>query len=274
MGRKKLAIAYLRSVSGLFAAGAFWFAIGWGLSSVALGALLLFWSVALGPLAVPAATWIWMRARGNLSRLDLAKDPLLSRECFASLLARPGPRPRVWVRPSVDTSLLWFENPFPGSSRQEIVVTSAWMSRPSATRAADWRALWETIASAGRRERTLRTWQIGFWTGALSPLDFFLLILHFITEICGLSDLPGPGFWFQRIAWSLRQRWFGLAPDPGELRRPERSQSLREPSVWHSLSWGVWFQIPLREAHPLWLLMLHRSAFLEERPLQPSVHPV
>ncbi|MBS1984677.1 MAG: hypothetical protein JST16_10945 [Bdellovibrionales bacterium] len=262
MSSKKLLGSYGRSVSGYVIAGLVWLFIGWALSSLALGSVLAAWSLVIGPLLVPAITWNWMRWRHGLRRLDIAKDTTLAREFFALILSQRGPNPEVWMHPSEDLGLLWFERLGLRESRQIVVVSQMWLQRPAELKVRDWRRLWNEIHSLSKGERFLRSWQIRLWAGALGPCDALLYGLELLLSLFGVSDLPSPGFWFQRVAWHLRELWFGLPPDYGTPPLPDQHSPLITPDAWNSVVWGPWFQIPPESCHPAWWLLTHRSAML------------
>lgn len=264
MTAKKLLGAYLRSVTGHLALGVVWLVVGTALASVSLGIALSALTLFVLPWALPIGAWLVTRSRGRLRRVAVGSDPALAHDFFAGFLREPGPRPELWSRPAADRTVAWFQHPFkPGV--QVVIVSTGWLLQDASTRSQDFRALWTKLAQTSAAEARLRNLRIALWVGSLAPAAFLLSALDLLLAMIGLSQgLPGVGFWFQRVLWSLRGLWFQEGDGAPDLvlrgdSNPRRVSA--EPTVWHSVLWGPWFQMPLREAHPSWPLLTHRDAF-------------
>lgn len=269
MSSKKLLFAYGRSVTGLLIGGLFWWFMGWALSHRTLGDLLAVWAWLVGPLLLPPITWFWLRFRKKIQLLDLSREPVLAREYFTSVVRHPGPRPRVWVRTANDLSLFWCESHNFGS-RQEIFLTTTWMRQDRELQTRDWQSLWFSIAALTPAERRLRSFQMAAWCGVMSPLEFFFQGFQMLLDVIGLSDTPQAGFWFQRCCWALKSLWFGTLPERGQWPVAAATGGFKPPSIWNSVIWGVWFQIPERSCHPTWTLLTHSDALLRSPETSPA----
>lgn len=256
--------AYGRSVTGLLVASLASFAVGWALSSLTLGVLLAGLGVLGASICVPPGLWYFGRFTGQIRRMNLERDPILSREYFAALLKQPGPQPRLWMWRLEDAATLWFESPgFLGRPRQDLLLTEAWLRQSPEHQRREWRRLWSEIASQTRSQRRLRSFQMTMWMGAWTPLQFlfsaFGVLLHFL----GFRDLPSPAFLFQRTACRLQELWFGFEPtDTLSLVAEATPRSGPVPTVWNSLLLGVWTQVSASTVHPLWRILMRRGAIL------------
>lgn len=256
--------AYGRSVTGLLVASLVSFAVGWALSSLTLGLLLAGLGVLGASILVPPGLWYFGRFTGQIRRLNLERDPILSREYFAALLRQPGPQPRLWVWRLEDSATLWFESPgFVGRPRQDLLLSEAWLRQSPEQQRKEWRGIWNEIASLSRPQRRLRSFQMTMWMGAWTPLQFlfsaFGVLLHFL----GFRDLPSPAFLFQRAASRVQESWFGLDPADSLSFISETSPRTGPvPSIWNSLLLGVWTQVSASSVHPLWRILMRRGAIL------------
>ena len=253
-----------RALFGAVVFAVFWLGMGWLLSSYALGFVLSAVSLVIGPILFPPLLLLFLKRRGTLRRLDLARDPVLANEFFKGILRRSGPRPTLWVRPSSDLAVFWFENAsLLGKAHQDLVVSTRWMNQPDSWKASSWRSIWDDIANHSPSERRLRTLQIRLWLGALAPLEILSFAMRLVVDILGFGDLPTPAFWMQRLAWDVKGLWFGLG-HRDDSRKPETPQGQSHvPQVWNSLVFGVWFQLASHGIHPMWRLLTHRNVFLD-----------
>jgi hypothetical protein len=255
----------LRALIGALLAALVWFALGWLLNSREAGLFMALWSLVAGPLLLPPLFWAWMRLSGRIRPLDYRLQNELARESFRMILKSPGPHVKVWVRSGADFGFFWFESsPLPALSRQDLVVTTAWLRQDTSVRAQDWELAWNSIVRVTPGERRLRSLQMVLWCGALSPLEALCFFLRVLLDALGFDAFPTPAFWLQRFCWGLRRVWFGLPEATLELPRAVPQGSLQRPQAWNSLLLGVWHQYPLRNIHPLWMALTHGSAFLTQ----------
>jgi hypothetical protein len=259
--------AYIRTIVGALVAALVWLGLGWALSSWTLGFILAAWSLLVGPALLPLVIWRSMRMRKRLFLLRFERYSEVAHSFFRSLLRKPGAHPLIYVRPARDMSFFWMETSFFSiRSRQVLVLTTAWLQQSPAQQARDWEAIWDSIARLSVFHRRLKTLQFLFWIGALSPLEPLFYVARLVLDVLGFRDLPRPAFWVQRVCWDLRRLWFGtiaLPASPEEMPPSLPGEMFRLPDAWNSLSLGVWFQLPLRRAHPLWPVLTHSDAFVD-----------
>ena len=255
----------VRMIFGSLILASAWSLIGWLAMSEDLGLVLGAWSLVIGPLVVPVVLWVFWRLRGRVKALDLTRHQAIASSYFRRILKQPGPVPLMYSFGSRDLGIFWFENLF--SRRQTMVVTTGWLALDPASQQKDFEAIWADIARSTRWERLRRTFQIALWFGPVSLLDLLFGLFHLTLKFMGYREMPDAAFWFMRILWSLRERWFGFEADEGVFLASKRqvSKSMRLPQVWQSALWGIWVQGPLLEFHPAWRIWIHRGAFLEGR---------
>lgn len=247
--------------------GFFSFALGWALYSFQLGVIFVLWTHALGLLVLPLVWWLYLRlGPQKLQRVDLEKQPELLTEYLKNILAKPGPRIRLWIRRDHEINFLWYESyRFHRRSTQDLIVTSQWLSSTSSEeRVADWNKIWQTVAEQTSFQRKLRSFDMILWLSwfsLLAPvLTFFDFVLDAIFDTRGIKL----SFFLQYWAWRLKNFCFDHVAEAKEgFEGPSLQQNYPHPKIWNSLSWGVWFQIPERSVHPLWKELTHRKAFLK-----------
>ncbi len=263
MSAKKLVINATRSVTGAILASLFWLGTGWVLSSLSLGVVLCALSLIVGPWLIPVGTWLHLRYSRKLTRLDVGSDTQLTEMILKQIATQPGLDLVLWVREGRDLSFVWWES-F-SQSKTNLMVSTAWLQESRAHREHDLDCLWTAISENSPRERRLRTVQILFWVGALAPAEILLLGLQVLLSLLKWNDLPSPGFWSQRLTWELKKYWMGTSREH-HVELPTVENSPCPPAPWSSVTWGVWAVLPLRAAHTTWPLLMHRDAFLNQKP--------
>lgn len=259
---------FWKTLVSVIVSGGLSFGLGWALYSFELGIAFLIWTHMLGPIILPLGFWFYLRlGPPKLRRVDLQREPELLTEYLKNILFQPGPRVRLWIHEGSGSECLWFERLRVGPhSNQELLVTSAWLSKtPAEQKVQDWNILWKEMAALNRFHRSLRSVQMLIWMSWASMLSPLLLLFDTVLRSTKIMRGVNSGFFVQYWAWRLKLRCFEEhSPEPIHFLGPSKHSSYPHPKIWNSLIWGVWFQIPSRALHPLWKELTHSGAFLKD----------
>jgi len=239
-----------------------WGLIGYGFLSFEVSLALVAWSFLLGPFIITLTLMLLQRPIFHMTRLAYRKEPALQREYLDCLLRRPSLNVVIWVRPSEDLGIFWWESGFGHRSKTNLVVTTRWLRESDADKTADFRSLWIEISRMTPAQRLLRSYQIMMWWGSASLFDFFLLMLRSVLDAFNFSDFPSPAFWMQRFSWFLYAIVFGRTAEGELLPRIHEGVPIAIPRAWAWVSFGVWVRYPARYLHPTWILFTNYSAFI------------
>ena len=167
-----------------------------------------------------------------------------------------------------DFSLYSLTLPSLSGVKQVVVVSRSWLEKSSdeeLRREFSWilKKMDENYARYG----FLKCFQMMLWFGQVFWLEMALIFLHYIMRIFGFEDLPRPAFWAQRLAWSVKRRWFGC--DSSLERIEEGGLSVRaslrvkqEPDSWNYISFGVWGYYSSRSMHPTWRFLMDAESLI------------
>jgi hypothetical protein len=253
---------FLRVNLAFLVISAAWGFIGLGFLSVQVGAAFFFWSLFVGPIVITLALMVFGRIFFRLSPLSFRKQPGLQKEYLECLLKQNHLNLQVWVRPSDDLGIFWWEGGLSGRSKTRLVVTTRWLKEPESQKAADFRTLWREISALSKGQRLMRNYKMALWWGSSSLFDFFLLILRAVLDTFNFSDIPSPGFWMQRFSWFLYAFAFGLPKEDELLPRVRENAPVAIPRSWNYVFFAVWMRYPSRLLHPTWIFFTHASTFI------------
>jgi len=241
------------------------FLVGWALHSLTLGLGLVAWSLVIGPVVLPFIFVLrfFLFGPARLYRLQMSRELPLSDEYFRLLLAKPGPRLRIWVRPSDEIFFYWFENIFSFRGRQELVVSSAWLQEIGETKRRDFRCLWERISRIPPARRRLRTLQMMFWMASIWPVDLMASLFQILLRALGFRGVPRFQFFLLRLASSFKAIFFSVEHENIHVRHLEKSEKIEVPKPLESLIFCPWTLVPRRFFHPFWGLVTHSDNVLE-----------
>lgn len=241
---------------------ALWGLIGIGFLSLPLGLVFLLWSLLVGPIVITLTLLLLARPLFRMSRLSFKKEPALQREYLECLLKRDSLNLQIWVRPSQDLGLFWWEGGISGTSKTHLVVTTRWLQESNVNKQLDFRILWSEISRLSRSERVFRSYKMMLWWGPASLFDFFLVILRAVLETFNFSDFPSPAFWMQRFSWALHSFAYGSTSEMEILPRVRENAVVSIPRAWNYVFFGVWMRYPGRYLHPTWVFFASSSAFI------------
>ncbi|NCN42466.1 hypothetical protein GW916_14610 [bacterium] len=261
--------SYLRCLAGAVVFSAAWFlfcflcTVNW---QVSLSLSLL--NLVLWPWLVPLAFFGLCILTRRIESQSWEQVPDLKNEVLARILKGNEIPISLWVfhDSSKEFSLYPLTVPSFSGPRQVVVVSHSWLENSNAEALrAEFNWVLQRLDSNFKSKGYLRLFQMAFWFGQIFWLELSMVLLHYVMRIFGFEDLPRPAFWGQRLAWSVKRRWFGEEDGPTHGSLGLQGPSLRvtdDPTSWNYLSLGVWGYYSSRAMHPAWRFLMDAESLI------------
>ncbi len=261
--------AYFRTLLGALVLSSLWFAfcflssVNWQLSLFLALLNLLIW-----PWFVPLSFLLICFVSGRVTRDRWSRFPILRDQLLTRVLGGDEIPVSLWIFNDSGSEYSFYPVTLPTFSgpRQVIAVSKSWLENSSDQEMeAEFAWVLKRLEQDCKNLGYLRLLQMCLWFGQIFWLEMALILLHYVMRIFGFEDLPRPAFWTQRLAWSLKKRWFGedkfiWQGNLGLSRSPLCVKD--EPTSWNYLSVGIWGYYSSRAMHPTWRILMDSESLI------------
>lgn len=196
-------------VGGFFwiLAGAFLFSFEWGL-------YLGLYCFAIAPLL--AVLLIAMSFRFQLwglaqYRHDAADE--ITKSILKWHLKFRGPRPQIWIYPSVQVRCFLIPDVFRISRRQHVVLSHAFLRMSPLEQEHHLQAIWMKMSQLEPRGLRLYLGQLVAWFAVLSPLIFCVEVIDRVQSMIFGRRIHELGEWVQPLLFRLKEKLVGIPID-------------------------------------------------------------
>lgn len=189
-----------------------WIAIGALLFSFEVGLYLGLYAFAFGPVLAVILFYFSMKFQWwGLTRYRHQASDELTKSMLKWHLKFRGPRPELWIYPSIQPKLFLFPDFMRGAGRQHIVISHAFLRLPVEAQRKSLESVWIKLAELETKGGRVFAGRLLAWFAILSPLVFVVELIDGLQGVVMGKFRRDVSQWVQPFMFQLKASLLGAA---------------------------------------------------------------